>query len=775
MTIREKEILYLENQWDTRSKLPGASLNKISIGAVLDMAQNPADVSKDQSPSIIPSVHFDHHKARKSKQLLEFGRYPMICGDVDKGNKSLDEIASALANVIGDVWTLIYASKSATDDDRRWRFILPLSGEIPAADYGETVAALNDLLTDQGLVLDRSLEGVAQTVKLPNRGAFYEHREIEGWPLDVGASTSLQAKLAERQAEYKRQAAAAAEAREKARQKRLQYGDGDSPIDAFNVGNSLEMMLERCGYIHHHGPNWISPNSQSRGASVRVYDDRWISLTTSDEGIGIEHGGYQSGDAFDLFVHYEHQGDFSAAVKAYGDEIDVSKNREQLEMREHGARVWASLQANKPTEARVDTVPGVLGEVVEYFNKRGSNRQPSFAVATAISLGSVLMGRRWTTDQDNFTCLYLLCTGETGCGKEQIKTVINELLTGADLGELLGGDGYTSAPAVNSALLSKPNHVSVMDEFGKVMATARSQRNSIAESAFNRLMSVFGACASVLSQTSYSAAALSDKQREALERVVRRPSITLVGLTTPDTLTSALTGDDVMSGLLNRFLIVPADSGYQGFDLRRRRERIEPSETLLNWMKETANAGGENLLADNGPEFPPDPIKVPFTDAALDALEEFQAIVGAAIEDAPNHRDMYKRSVEKAMRVALIIARSKGETEISAESVHWAQNWVWRADVHAVGVVADNVAENDFHRQCKAALSVIKAKGSEGATVREIGRVRPIIKRMKPRERAEMMEAVVADYGVLSETVLPGANGGRPTVRYFANAGGDEW
>jgi len=61
---------------------------------------------------------------------------------------------------------------------------------------------------------------------------------------------------------------------------------------------------------------------QSGGSfATRDYGDYWISLSGSDCAAGIGQDtktGQRFGDAFDLFVHFEHAGDFNAAVRTFG-------------------------------------------------------------------------------------------------------------------------------------------------------------------------------------------------------------------------------------------------------------------------------------------------------------------------------------------------------------------------------------------------------------------------------------------------------------------------
>ena len=81
-------------------------------------------------------------------------------------------------------------------------------------------------------------------------------------------------------------------------------------------------MLARYGYIWQ-GGRWKSRHqgAGSIGATCTVPDgSRWISFSESDREAGVGRQTNRElqaacwGDAFDLFVHYEHGGDFRAAL-----------------------------------------------------------------------------------------------------------------------------------------------------------------------------------------------------------------------------------------------------------------------------------------------------------------------------------------------------------------------------------------------------------------------------------------------------------------------------
>src|SRR5690606_5723178 len=53
-------------------------------------------------------------------------------------------------------------------------------------------------------------------------------------------------------------------------------------------------------------------------------------------------------------------------------------------------------------------IPGKLQHAVDFFNATAVKPQPQFAVQTAIAIGSVVLSRQYSTDENNMTSLYLL-------------------------------------------------------------------------------------------------------------------------------------------------------------------------------------------------------------------------------------------------------------------------------------------------------------------------------------------------------------------------------
>jgi hypothetical protein len=216
-----------------------------------------------------------------------------------------------------DVHVLAYTTASATRERQKLRCIVPLAEPVPGSHYVLLAEALNNRLEAAGIIPDRATERAGQLCYLPNRGDFYA--------ADAWGETLLHPAAFEREVEalrdtLQREEALRAEVAELAalhRRLRAQQGER-SPVDAFTDAYSVEEALRSYGYLQK-GRRWLSPNSTSGTPGVIVTQDgHWLSWHEGDAGIGQRTTWGCWGDAFDLFAAYEHGGNFSRAVHAYG-------------------------------------------------------------------------------------------------------------------------------------------------------------------------------------------------------------------------------------------------------------------------------------------------------------------------------------------------------------------------------------------------------------------------------------------------------------------------
>lgn len=559
-------------------------------------------------------------------------------------------------------------------------------------------------------------------------------------------------------------------------------GNRSSVIDAFNAAHDMREMLIRFGYKPT-GPNrFLSPNSTSKLAGVILFDDGRAYSHHASDPFDPAHGF----DAFDLWCQYEHMGDTIKAVMAAGEFLGIERDHGiptyDAEAIEHGRQVaeaiMPSRKAKKETQSGIPehllSVPGVLGEAVSLFNMTAVAPQPQFAVVAALALGATVMGRRWVTSADNYTSCYFVAVGDTGCGKEYIRKFIIKVLSESNLSHLIGPSGYTSGAGVISALLGKPTHVTIIDEIGRKLKQASGKDNSNAHGMLTQLMEVFGHANGETTPQGYSKMGLNKSQGDDLDRVVKRPSLTVVGMSTGHDFADAIGYGDVASGMLNRFLVIESD---YGIPLPRVVRPVPITPNLIDWCQMCASATSATDMIGDVDSFdqPPQPIMREFS---KDALAELEALTLQINTYQNKHigsplSAMKSRSRELIMRLSLVVAGSTGESQISGASILWARDFVNFYTDRMIAMIDEKVAINDFHGICNSAIRAIKKSGLRGMTDAELRKAVPALNGLKPRERVDVMGSLGLDYGIIKINRNEGQKG-RPAMSWILPADAEE-
>lgn len=395
-----------QGQFDTRATIKsngkpnlrpeaGSPYGTISAAEIGVMVQNPPSVQKERAQWFIPSVYYEHD-ARDHDVQRQRGTFHWLTLDVDGNNLSLAEVKDSLVKVVGACCWLVYSSRSATAENRKWRVLIPLKEPISGADYYDTATAFYDLLEQASegfLIPDRALALAGQLVYLPNKGEFYEFeinktRKAHLTPdhLVIVRREDTRAKRAEAEAKA---------AAWRAWRDRQAPTDTSSIVAAFNSAETVANLLAKNGYRQAGTSNdWRSPFQQSGSFATRCYGDHWISLSASDaaEGIGRDtKSGHRFGDAFDLFVHFEHGGDFKEAVKAYAQEIGQDyKTKAKAERKE------AIKQAEAQGEAQISPAASMLARRIAKAIKAALPDLPEEPCVDPLSIRDMIEGAFWS-------------------------------------------------------------------------------------------------------------------------------------------------------------------------------------------------------------------------------------------------------------------------------------------------------------------------------------------------------------------------------------------
>ena len=333
---RDTHAITLADGRPNTSPKAGTPYKKISWGDVIALAKTPRSAPKDRAQFVIFSTYAESD-GRAHDVQRQRGKFGFLAVDVDSGSPSMAQVETALGEVLGQCEALIYTSSGATPDRMKWRVLIPLESALAGADYADTQSAFFDLLGAQGIEADRALERPGQPVFLPNvppdrRGddgapIFYRWKHIPG-PRFCLVGSPIEGLREQKRADDARAKAKAEAAREQRALIRAQHvaatGDDFEPIAHFNATHTIADLLAR--YCYERGPknNWRSPFQTSGSFATQDRGDHWVSVSGSDAATGLgrdSKGGFRSGDAFDLFAFFEHDGDKSAAVRAYAQEV----------------------------------------------------------------------------------------------------------------------------------------------------------------------------------------------------------------------------------------------------------------------------------------------------------------------------------------------------------------------------------------------------------------------------------------------------------------------
>lgn len=410
------------------------------------------------------------------------------------------------------------------------------------------------------------------------------------------------------------------------------------------------------------------------------------------------------------------------------------------------------------------TLPPALQQAVDWMLSTSARPQPVFAIQGALALSSVLMGRRYRTDQNNYPSLYFVNVGPSTCGKEHVKTTLEAILESAGLEALLGPSGYTSASGVLTHLQSRPTHLTIIDELGSFLRATKQSSNSFKSEALTQLVECFGRLHGTVRPLGYSQQTAGAKQADDGKRLpVIRPAITLLAMTTPGTLFDNLSINQVESGLINRLIIAETDRGRVA---SQRVQWTKPPISLTDWARSVRfcqqSGNIASTLADMPCDAPSEPCIFPFSAQANRLWDAFDVQLLNAMEplDHEGLAPLLGRTREKAMRLSLILAGSD-HPETPGINTDWseqARDYVWTQDCQAVESYRGRVAESEFGRLYNVVLDCISKGGPQGRTSREIGQYSRLFRDKKPNERVEAIQALIND-GQIEEVELPTVRG----------------
>ncbi len=410
---------------------------------------------------------------------------------------------------------------------------------------------------------------------------------------------------------------------------------------------------------------------------------------------------------------------------------------------------------------------GVLGMLFNHILETSTRPQPILAAGNALCAIGSLMGRRYRTETNLRSNLYVVGIADSGSGKNHSREVIVDLFMRAALNKYLGGNRIASGAGLLTAINTHPALLFQQDEFGMFLQAAADRKRSPRHitDILDLMTELYSSASTTFLGPEY---AVPDKSGR---KDVVQPCLCIYGTTTPVLFWSALKSANVADGSLARFLILKSQDDYPESPGGN---AIRPlPDELIKAVKSILEGGGMgegNLQKDAMvacPSVAIDPTVVHMESGAHQLFSTLsdQIIAKLRASRATPWSPILARVWENAAKVALIrgVSASPFSPVIREEDAYWAIGLVRYAVNTLIEDVEKHVADNQTEQNHKRVLELIRKAGKKGITRNNLTRRLQFLDR---RQREDVLHTLI-EGGQVDEVVIHTTR--RPTSVYRAN------
>ncbi|QIA64021.1 DUF3987 domain-containing protein [Vibrio astriarenae] len=273
--------------------------------------------------------------SRAKQSVAEHNEFKLLIVDLDTGDWVVGDLVNALKYDHDISSFAIYSTISSVQNTPRWRVIVPL---LYAVDLPLWTALQESLAKSLGGDLCAiNCNQIAYLPALSELNSCSYQYHIETGALIDGQKS----KLVDSFETIENTLAPKKQAQEHNFTKSLSTGQ-ISPIDQLEASTSWDNFLLYFGFKKV-GKRWLHPDSQSGspGVTISYRDDRNGRYLSAHESDPLNDG--YSHSKFDVYCHFEHNGDTNIALKALGDKMLVSGG---ATINQHNKKLFN--QANQP-------------------------------------------------------------------------------------------------------------------------------------------------------------------------------------------------------------------------------------------------------------------------------------------------------------------------------------------------------------------------------------------------------------------------------------------
>lgn len=376
-----------------------------------------------------------------------------------------------------------------------------------------------------------------------------------------------------------------------------------------------------------------------------------------------------------------------------------------------------SLPPPKPMPVGWDQVGGVIADMMALMAATAKRPQPVLALGASLCAVGALMGRKYRTESNIRSNLYVVGIAESGAGKNHSRVVINELFRKANLLQYLGGNKIASGSGLLTAIQRQPAILFQLDEFGMFLSAAADRKRSpryVCE-ILDLMTELY-----TTSGTTYFGVEYASTQHNNAHRAIHQPCACIYGTTTPLHFWQALQASNVADGSLARFLIMESEDDFP--DSNEAFGVIDPPQDLIDRLILIHQGGGKlnGNLTDVGAidEVLVDPRVVPMTAQARATFRQLdqELVERLRTSRGTGYSSILARIEENSTKLALIraVSRDPVDPQIEDHDAEWGIMLSRHCAELTIREASARVSENQVESHHKRAMQILRDAGMAG-------------------------------------------------------------
>jgi hypothetical protein len=406
--------------------------------------------------------------------------------------------------------------------------------------------------------------------------------------------------------------------------------------------------------------------------------------------------------------------------------------------------------------------PGLVGEIAEYMNTQSIREQPILSLAASLTFCGALMGQKFQDELKMRTNIYCMGIGETGCGKENARTVIKRIVSecnDAKMKNICMVENIASETAIYNALTIDPSPVFLLDEIGIFLKSTQNNQASYLAGVPAALLKLFTSASVPCSGKSYA-----DTKKQI---TIDCPNLCIYGTATPEQFFNSLSKDNVEQGLIGRMLIFESEDSRP--PAKRHLKNTKPPKVMIdNIMRIYKQVKNVNPHGNVSTVEIIDPLVVPYTKEAEKMMWNFTINIDETYHEMKTKGRLYQlytRCTEIAKKIALIVAigdSKEGEQPIiRPEHVDYATKISRYLIDNLHDAVESKISDNNQEKEVKKMLNLIRShkKMSQSEITRKF-------QHLKSTERKDVLHTLIESGHV--EEFIDTSSGGKAKRVYIA-------